>query len=366
MPSIARVTHTVPVHRDREAAPRVRVRFVAGPSVDAAPGGGETQLAATIDALRRTGVDARMWHVGHGAWDLCDVLHLMGSHQEHLRLLRAARVRKKPVVVSPVAWFDRRSYWRSGRSFPRRLAGCVGLEARRFAPWLPGWRRELYRGADLLLPNSRAEAGQLVRLFGVDPDRIRVVPNGTDLDWLGPDPAPFIERYGLNNFVLCAGRIEPRKNQLDLVRAMHGTGVTVVILGQTVPGHESYAQSCRAAADERVVFLPRMPHGSALLASAYAACGCLVLPSDFETPGLVALEAAVTGTPLVLTRVGAAPEYFGSHARYVPPGDRDGLRREVLAALAGSRSSELAAHVRENFTWQQTACSIRDVYAAVV
>ena len=112
-------------------------------------------------------------------------------------------------------------------------------------------------------------------------------------------------------------------------------------------------------------FLAGLNHNDPLLASAYAACGCLTLTSWYETPGLVALEAAMSGTPLVLPRGGCAREYFGDLASYVSPGDEQGIRRAVLDALAAGRSPQLASLVREHFTWRTAAWVTREAYEYV-
>lgn len=347
-------------------ADALRVRVVGSLTASLSPGGGERQMAALIDALQADGVEATAWRPWHDTWGSFDVLHLIGSCPEHLPLVEAARRSGKPVVLSPVAWFDGRSYWRSRRGVLQSAAARGLLAARRWAPWIPGWRRSLYRSVDRLLPNSRSEADQLVRLFGVEARRIVVAPNGADPQLIEADPRPFVERTGLRDFVLCAGRIEPRKNQLGLLRALAGIDAATLVLGDPVPGHEAYYDACRRAAGSRVRFLPRLEADDPLLASAYAACGCLAQPSWFETPGLAALEAAMTGAPLAVTRVGAAPEYFGRLAHYVDPHNLSSIRRGVAAALQEGRAPRLADHVRSRFTWQQVARVTRDVYASLV
>ena len=77
-----------------------------------------------------------------------------------------------------------------------------------------------------------------------------------------------------------------------------GSDAPIVILGDVVPGHERYLAECRRAAGDGVMFIDRLEHGDPLLSGAYAACGCLALASWYETPGLVALEAGMSGTPL--------------------------------------------------------------------
>ncbi|MHC4179244.1 MAG: glycosyltransferase [Planctomycetota bacterium] len=331
-----------------------------------APGGGEVQMLALARALRSVGVTARLRRPWEDLLSGVDCLHLFGSVPEHLSVVEAARRHNLPVVLSTIAWFQLSSYWREPRPLLGRLAACAKFMARSACPGLPSWRRRLYREVDLLLPNSQAEAEQLVRYFLVPPERIQVVPNGADERFAAADPEPFARLVGSGKFVLCAGRIEPRKNQLGLLRAMRGTGVPVVVLGDVVPGHERYLAECRRAAGRQVRFIPRIDHHDPLLASAYAACGCLVLASWYETPGLVALEAALSGTPLVLPRHGSASEYFGPLAAYVRPGDLPGIRRAVLAALARGRSPVLAELVRSNFSWNAAAQATREAYDRIL
>jgi len=165
--------------------------------------------------------------------------------------------------------------------------------------------------------------------------------------------------------VLCPGRIEPRKNQLGLIRALEGTGVPLVVLGDAVPGHEAYWAQCLKEAGPKVEFVHRLEHDDPLLASAYAGCRCLALASWYETPGLVALEAGMSGIPLVLPQGGCAQEYFGDFAVYVHPHDLLGIRQAVLNALSCARSRRLADHVRRNFSWNAVAAATREAYGKV-
>ena len=337
--------------------------LLAGPAgAGAAPGGGEVQLLRTEAALVSFDVEVVLARPTPERLANVDCLHLFGSVPEHLPAVAAARRMGLPVVLSTIAWFDPANCWREPRSVVWRAGAAARFLVRAAFPRLPSWRRRLYHGVDLLLPNSRAEAAQLVRYFGVSRRRIRVVPNGADPRFARGEPELFARGVGGRRFVLCPGRIEPRKNQLGLLRAMRESRLWVVVLGDAVPGHERYLARCRAAAGPRTIFLPRVEHDDPLLAAAYAACGCLVLPGWFETPGLAALEAALSGAPLVLTTGGATREYFGRHAAYVDPDDRAGMRRAVERAVERPRDLALAAHVRKHFTWRAAARATRRAY----
>jgi glycosyltransferase involved in cell wall biosynthesis len=345
---------------------RPRVVLAGGLLALDAPGGGEVQMLSLARALPDAQVDARLWRPWEDPLERADCLHLFGSLPEHLRVVEAARRRGVPVALSTITWFGLESCWREPRPAARRLAACARFIVRAACPRLPSWRRRLYESVDLLMPNSYAEAQQLIRYFGVPPERIHIVPNGADPRFARADPEPFVRRFGVRRFVLCAGRIEPRKNQLGLLRAMRGSGVPIVILGDVVPGHERYLAECRRAADGDVLFLGRREHDDPLLASAYRACGCLTLASWFETPGLAALEAAMSGTPLVLPTGGCAREYFGDLALYVNPGNAAEIRRAVLAAVARPRSRELAEIVEASFSWFAAAQITREAYARLL
>jgi len=331
-----------------------------------APGGGEIQMLAMAETLPAVGVRAGLWRPWEDVVLQADCLHLFGSLPEHLPVVELARRQGVPVVLSTIAWFELANCLRQPGPLSRRLAACGKFVARTVCPRLPSWRRRLYGQVDLLLPNSNAEAAQLVDYFGVDQKRIHVIPNAADPRFAAADPEPFAELVGARDFVLCAGRIEPRKNQLGLLLAMHDTDVPVVVLGDVVPGYEWYLKQCLKAANARVKFVPRIGHHDPLLASAYAACGCLALTSWFETPGLVALEAGMSGVPLVLPEGGCAREYFGWQAAYVQPHDLPGIRRAVLEALSRGRSESLARHVQTYFSWETTATITRDAYEKVL
>ena len=98
--------------------------------------------------------------------------------------------------------------------------------------------------------------------------------------------------------------MEPRKNLLGLIEGLRTTGLPLVVIGEPPPGHEGYDRQCRHAGRGFVRWLGKLEHEDDFLGSAYAAARVLALPSWFETPGLVALEAALAGCAVVLTPFG--------------------------------------------------------------
>ena len=134
--------------------------------------------------------------------------------------------------------------------------------------------------------------------------KIQVVPTGADPRLAQADPEPFAQRVGGRGFVLHLGQIETAKNQLGFLWAMRGTDTPMVILGDVAPGAEWYLAECRRAAGPQVQFVHGLRQDDPLLASAYAACGCVVLGNWFDPSASAALEAGMSGLPLILPEGG--------------------------------------------------------------
>lgn len=318
------------------------------------PGGGECQLVQTARRLEERGLIVRPFVPWTDRLEEARLLHLFGMSREGLALARVARARRLPIVLSPIFWVERRAVFALAGGPLRGCLDWARWQARRRR--LPDWRRELVSLADRILPNSLAEGRQLVRYCGADPERLRVVPNGVDERFAA------VASSGPRDRVLYVGRIEPRKNVLGLVRALRPMRVPLEVIGGVVPGHESYARACRAAGEGFVTWLDRVPHDHPALEDAYARARVLALPSWFETPGLVALEAALAGCAVVLTPFGSTRETFGDLVQYARPDRPDEVRRAVAIAWDKGPPPDLSSLVRRRFLWSRVAQQTAEVY----
>jgi glycosyltransferase involved in cell wall biosynthesis len=164
---------------------------------------------------------------------------------------------------------------------------------------------------------------------------------------------------------LSIGRIEPRKNTLELIRAARRLELPLVIVGEAPPGFEPYEATCRQAAGPETLWLGRLDHHDPLLASAYAAARVFALPSWFETPGLSALEAALAGCAVVITPYGSTRDYFGKHVLYARPHRGDEICRALSRAWEDGPDPELAGWVGARYLWARVARMIAGAYDSV-
>jgi D-inositol-3-phosphate glycosyltransferase len=235
--------------------------------------------------------------------------------------------------------------------------------------------------SDVILANSRAEADQLVSYYGADASRVQIVPPGVDHALFSPGvKAGARAALGLGDdpVLLFVGRIQPLKGVDVAVRALHElrdpTATLLVVGGASGLEGEAEVRRVKQLVHEldladRVRFLRPQPHHE--LSTYYRAADVCLVPSRSESFGLVALEAAACGTPVVAAAVGGLrtlvehgatgylveqrdPAQYAAHVRSI-------LSSPDIAAELSRNASRLASH----FTWSTTAARLRRLYADI-
>lgn len=322
-------------------------------------------MLKTKEYLERLGVSVNLFNQWDHRFNKGDLLHVFGSVKEALGVMTIAKSKGVKIVHTPVIWYN----WQSSLSIPyafgERILCVLRQTAKTCFPIIPSERKMMMRLADVILASSKAEADQVARYFLIPHEKIRIAVCGTDEYYEGMDKQVFIEKYGLKNFVLMVGRIEPRKNQLNLIRAMKNVEKLLVIIGETVSNHQAYYERCRREAKNNVFFLGSLPMGSKELRSAYSACELFALPTWFETPGLAALEAGLSGTRIVITGGGSTREYFKDFVDYVNPASVSDIRNKIEMAMKRPKTDLLQKHLRANYLWKNTAEQTLDCYRLV-
>src|SRR5947209_1713606 len=192
------------------------------------------------------------------------------------------------------------------------LVKGAGLSVNGEVPIRVQGETDIIRCADLILASTAEEAGLLDSLYGADRNRVEVLPPGVDHRLFSPgDRVAARARLGHpgDRVLLFVGRIQPLKG-LDLaVRALAEIDDAVLWAVGGPSGHDGPAELERVqklAADlgvaERLLILPPRPHHE--LVDYYRAADVCLVPSRTESFGLVALEAAACGTPVVASAVG--------------------------------------------------------------
>jgi D-inositol-3-phosphate glycosyltransferase len=233
--------------------------------------------------------------------------------------------------------------------------------------------------SDVILANSVEEVAQLQTFYGADPARIEIVPPGVEHAFFSPgDRAGARRALGLGSHpvLLFVGRIQPLKGlpiAVGALAGLHRPDAELVVVGGPSGAdggaelREVLALADRLGVRQQIRFVPPQPHH--LLSTSYRAADVVLVPSRSESFGLVALEAAACGIPVVAAAVGGLrtlvedgetgflldqrdPAAFAAAVKRV-------LDDPALAARLGANAAARA----QGYTWSTAAARLRRVYA---
>lgn len=264
------------------------------------------------------------------------------------------------------------------------VATVHATEAGRHQGWLPGPVNQAIHSVEWWLTYEARRVitcsshmrWEVTRLFDLPPASVDVVPNGIDLDHFTPTPesvAAVRARFGSDGPLLVfAGRLEYEKGVHDLLAALprlrrRHPRLRLVVAG--IGTHEATlrAEARRLRLGRSVVFAGFLEADE--LAALATAADVAVVPSIYEPFGMVALEAAAAGTPLVVADTGGLREFVehGLTGLRFTAGDVAGLadavssllHDEVLARRLVRSAREVLAH---DYTWAAIATRTVEVY----
>jgi glycogen(starch) synthase len=229
--------------------------------------------------------------------------------------------------------------------------------------------------ADALITCSTPMRAEVTHLFEVTD--ISVIHNG--IEPRGWRPSPAAVRAARSTFsvdgspvVVYFGRLEWEKGVHDLLAALPRVrrafpGTRLVVAGQGRQAAALVEQSRKLRVRRSVEFVGHLPDRS--LVALLAAADVVVLPSRYEPFGIVALEAAAAGAPLVASTAGGLAELVvdGETGLSVTPGDVDGIAGAVRAVLtdptaAARRARAAKARLGTEFDWHRIAEQTAEVY----
>jgi glycosyltransferase involved in cell wall biosynthesis len=356
----------------------MKVLFQSRTTLFSVPGGDTVQLVKTAEYLRKLGVDVDIsteLEPDLSGYDLVHLFNLMRPQEVYLQARNAKRQGKRVALSTIYGLYT--EYERKVRG------GLAGWVVRHISPWQVERlkviaraivNREINKGSlfaavlgyrnlcgriaemtDVFLPNSASEMGRVHDDFLVS--RVKafvVVPNAVDIGVF--DQGQVVVSDEVKKFegcVLSAARIEGRKCQLELVRAMRDLPYQLVLIGKPAPNHLSYFEAIKREASDRVHILGQVPHDQ--LAQYYKVAKVHALISWMETPGLSSLEAGAMGCNLVITEKGDTRDYFRDDAFYCEPDSIDSIRDAVERAYNSPVDPALSQRIREDYNWQKTA-----------
>lgn len=229
-----------------------------------------------------------------------------------------------------------------------------------------------------ILTGSSYSKNDIIKNYGIVPSRISVVSYGVAGGFHPREKTPelrqVLDRYGIpERYILCVGRLNPRKNLISLVKAFaslkvkRGIPHKLVIAGIEDFNTGSLLRSVGGIVGREVVFTGYVDEQD--LPAVYSAAEVFVYPSLFEGVGLPVLEAMRSGVPVVTSNTTSLAEIAADAAAAVDPLDVEALSRAIWNMI--EKPELKAEYVRkgllraEDFRWEATARKTVGIYREV-
>jgi D-inositol-3-phosphate glycosyltransferase len=248
--------------------------------------------------------------------------------------------------------------------------------------------KEVIKLSDRIVAATPAEMAQLQWLYNADGAKIEIIPPGVELSRFYPIPEDEAKEYvGIrpcDKMLLFVGRIEPLKGIDTLMKAIaimreKDVDVCLAVIG----GETDTSAACQNEEMERlkvireqigladlVAFLGKRSQDT--LPYYYSAAEAVVVPSHYESFGMVALEALACGAPVVASEVGGLAYLVqdGVTGFTVPSDDPEALAGKLIVLLQDKKLREQmcnnAVEFVQNYSWRNIAARVAELYESLV
>jgi glycosyltransferase involved in cell wall biosynthesis len=243
---------------------------------------------------------------------------------------------------------------------------------KRFISQMP----EIVQSSDIIITVSEFSKKDIIRIFDMPEDRIKVTPLAADEYFMPMDKElarRFLEdNYGIkDDFILYLGGFSPRKNVKSILMAFSRIykdlprEYKTVIIGPSKDDHAYLASLCESLGiADKVCFTGYVPYEH--LPYFYNGCTVFVYPSLYEGFGLPPLEAMSCSTPVITSNVSSIPEVVGDGAILINPFDTEELKcameRMLHDETLRTDTAKKGFERSREFTWEKTAAKTLNVY----
>jgi glycosyltransferase involved in cell wall biosynthesis len=355
-----------------------------------AKGGDMIQVENTYLELKKLGVEVDISDKNNPDLDKYDIVHLFQLDWTPETFIHAKKAKKagKKIILSPihhnideVKKFDDEYVFGLRRiskflfldQFQRDTFKNIYralLDKTKIIPTLysliiglKNMNRKAIEMSDYVLTQTKLEAEDLKKAYDVD-FKWSIVPNGVSSKFINPMSQKNLLSF--EDYILCVGRIEPRKNNLNIIAAVAklrrdlNQDIKLVFVGKKSNKHKEYSNIFENQLKNFswITYLDYVSYDQ--MPTVYKFSKVCVSASWFETTGLTLLEALFVGSNAVSSSP-RAKEILGELCSYCSPESVESIAEAIKVEFFKKRPA-LPNSFREEYTWENTAIKTLQVY----
>lgn len=235
------------------------------------------------------------------------------------------------------------------------------------------------RRADLLATVSEYSRDRISAHYGIPARQILVTNNGVSDDFFNiplEEAKKYVKEQGIGRYILNVSRIEPRKNQLSLLRAYHELGLLekgydLVLINQHAIPVADLENYYNQLPDNEKKHIHRIENvNQKELKFWYRAADLFVFPSIAEGFGIPPLEAAAAGVPVICHNATGMAEFsfFGENQTNIEV--YENLKNIIATNIATPKSAEelnkIKTEIHDKYNWKNSAEALRFAFLGIL
>ncbi len=222
---------------------------------------------------------------------------------------------------------------------------------------------------DYLLTVSGYSKQKIAEKYNINEDSIIITPNAVSEDFYNFKPTKIFsqnyisEKYGISNFILYVSRIEPRKNQISLLKAfkeekLWQKGLTLVLIGSNTLASDLFndIDNLKENTKKFIQWIEQVDYTD--LKHFLNAAELFVYPSKAEGFGIPPLEAGALCTPVLCSNATAMKDFDFFEPYVFDPNQYEEFKNKLLEIIEDIDSLDVDSirkHIKNKYSWNKSA-----------
>lgn len=319
-----------------------------------ASGGVQNRLRKVASLVAERGFNTELFNPFQTKLEKGDVLHVFMVSIDNYSLIQYAKNKGVKIVISTIIPLIDEAKLRLYKAI-NKLPIVTTYKLNRMS----------LTSADALITESSKESDFICRYYQTTREKCHVIPNGTDFNTNSSNIIYDILGFK-RKYILQVGRFDANKNQLNVIKALKNSEYDLVLVGG--PGDQKYFDKCKGEAEGccNIHFVGWLKSNSEELRSAYSNAEVVILPSFYETFGLVAVEGAGSGAKLILSKTLPINEFeVFENCPQIDPHDINDIREKVANSFNSCIDDGFTQNVQSFFSWDRIIDRHIEIYNSI-